>query len=68
VLIGLGLGIPAAIAVAQLLRGLLFQVDPLDLRAMLGSALALAAVGTLAAYLPARRASRVDPVAALRCE
>jgi predicted permease len=68
VLIGLGVGIPAAVAIAQLLRGLLFEVDPLDLPAMLGSALALAAVAALAAYLPARRASRVDPVTALRCE
>jgi predicted permease len=68
VLIGLGLGIPAAIGVSQLLQGLLFQVDPLDLRALSGSAFALAAVATFAAYLPALRASRVDPVTALRCE
>jgi predicted permease len=68
VLIGLGIGIPAAVAVSQLLRGMLFQVDPLDLQALLGSALALAAVAACAAYLPARRASRVDPIKALRCE
>jgi predicted permease len=66
--VGLGLGVPAAVAVSQLLQGLLFQVDALDPRAMLGSALALAAVAAFAAYLPAHRASRVDPVTALRCE
>lgn len=68
VLIGLGLGIPAAIAVSQLLQGLLFEVDALDPGALLGAALALAAVAAFAAYLPARRASRVDPAATLRCE
>jgi predicted permease len=68
VLFGLAIGIPAAVGVAQLLQGLLFQVDPLDPRAMLASALALAAVAAFAAYLPARRAARVDPVTALRCE
>jgi predicted permease len=68
VLVGLAIGIPAAVGVAQLLQGLLFQVDPLDPKAMVASALALAAVAAFAAYLPARRAARVDPVTALRCE
>lgn len=49
------------------LRGLLFQVDPLDLGAMLGSALALATVAALAAYLPSapRLAHRSGQRAAL---
>jgi predicted lysophospholipase L1 biosynthesis ABC-type transport system permease subunit len=68
VLIGLGLGIPAAIAVARLLTGLLFEVLPLDPSALIGSALVLVAVATSAAFLPARRASRVDPVTALRSD
>ena len=68
VLIGLGLGVPAAIAVAQLLAGLLFGLTPLDPRALLGSVLLLVAVATFAAFLPARRASRQDPVTALRCD
>lgn len=68
VLIGLALGIPAAIAVSKLLESLLFQVDSLALVPMLGAALALAAVAAFAAYLPARRASRVNPVTALRSE
>ncbi len=68
VLIGLALGVPAAVAVAQLLGGLLFEVKPVDVRALVGSVLLLVAVATLAAFLPARRASRLDPVTALRCD
>jgi ABC-type antimicrobial peptide transport system permease subunit len=68
VLIGLGLGVPAAVAVAQLLAGLLFELTPLEPRALLGSVLLLVAVATLAAFLPARRASRLDPVTALRSD
>jgi predicted permease len=68
VLVGLLLGVPAALGVAQLLQGLLFQVEPLDPRALVGPTLTLLAVGALAAYLPARRASRLDPVTALRSE
>ena len=65
---GLALGIPASFASAQLLRGFLFQTSPLDLGALSGAALALLVVSTFAAYLPARRASRVQPVIALRGE
>jgi ABC-type antimicrobial peptide transport system permease subunit len=64
----LALGVPAAIAVARLLAGLLFEVTPLEPLALLGSILVLVAVATLAAFLPARRASRLDPVKALRCD
>ncbi len=68
VLIGLGLGVPAAIAVAQLLARLLFEVTPLDPRALAGSILVLVTVAASAAFLPARRASRLDPITALRNE
>lgn len=68
VLIGLALGVPAAVAVAQLLGGLLFEVTPFDPRSLLGSVLLLVAVATVAAFLPARRASRLDPIAALRSD
>ncbi|HTV22422.1 MAG TPA: ABC transporter permease [Polyangiaceae bacterium] len=68
VLIGLGFGVPAAVGVSHLLKSLLFEVEPLHPGAMLGAALALAAVATFAAYLPARRAARVDPMTALRYE
>jgi predicted permease len=68
VAVGLALGIPMSLAVAQLLRGFLFQTSPLDPGALSGAALALLVVSTLAAYLPARRASRLEPVIALRSE
>ena len=51
-----------------LLGGLLFEVDALDPLTFVGVPLVLGAAALLAAYLPARRASRVNPVAALRTE
>ena len=68
VLIGLGLGVPGAIAFSQLLSGLLFEVTPLDPRALIGSVLLLLAGAAFAAFLPARRASRLNPVIALRSD
>jgi predicted permease len=67
-LIGLGFGTVGALAVSRLLEGLLFQVEPLDWGVLVGASLALGAVAAFAAYLPARRASRVDPMHALRSE
>jgi len=64
--VGLGLGIPAALALAQLLRGLLYGVRATDLLTLVGTALLLAAVALLASAIPARRATRVDPLTALR--
>jgi putative ABC transport system permease protein len=67
-LAGLALGVPAALAASRLLEQMLFDVsahDPLTLAAV---AAALAAVATIAGYLPARRAMRVDPLTALRHE
>jgi ABC-type antimicrobial peptide transport system permease subunit len=68
VLAGVLLGIPAALATARLLKALLFGVQPMDPRTLTVASLALVAVASLAAYLPARRASRIDPVAALRTD
>jgi predicted permease len=67
-LIGVVVGIPAALAASRLLRGLLFGVEPMHPPTVIGAAAAMFAVAALAAYLPARRASRVDPMAALRVE
>lgn len=67
-LIGIAVGVPCAIAVARLIRGLLFNVtlyDPITLALV---PLVLVAVTGLASYIPARRAMRVDPLVALRHE
>ena len=66
--IGGALGLAIAIAAARLLGGLLFEVSVLDPLTFLGVPLVLGAAALLAAYVPARRASRVDPVAALRTD
>jgi ABC-type antimicrobial peptide transport system permease subunit len=65
---GLLVGIPLGLAAAQTLRTLLFGITPLDWMTLAGSCTTLVVVATLAAYLPARRASRIDPMAALRHE
>jgi predicted permease len=68
VLIGLAIGLPAALVAARLISSRLFGLTPTDpLTITLATAL-LAVVARLAGYLPARRASRVDPMVALRCE
>jgi putative ABC transport system permease protein len=67
-LAGIGIGLAGAFWLSSLLSGLLYEVQPNDPLAILSAALLLAAVALLAAYLPARRASRVDPVIALRYE
>jgi predicted permease len=68
VLAGLGIGLPAAAAGGHLLRGLLFGLDPLDPRLLSLAAALLLLVTGAAAYLPARRASHIAPIRALRCE
>ena len=64
--LGAALGLVAAAGVTRVLRGLLFDVHPLDPASMLGAALLLVGASALASYLPARRATRVDPLAVLR--
>jgi len=63
---GLAVGLPAALAASRAAKALLFGVTPADPGAYLLGAAALAAVGSLAAWLPARRASSIDPSDALR--
>jgi ABC-type antimicrobial peptide transport system permease subunit len=66
VAIGLALGIPAARWGTRLVQSLLFDLSPADPTTLVVSVLILIGVSLIAAYVPARRASRVDPVDALR--
>jgi predicted permease len=68
VAIGAALGVPIAFALTPVVRSQLFGVATTDPAILLGAILPLLAVAFLAAWLPARRAARVDPVVALRCE
>jgi len=64
--VGIAAGSMVAWGLTRLMRGLLFAVRPLDPAAFLGAAIALAGFAALACYVPARRATRVDPLVALR--
>jgi hypothetical protein len=66
--VSMALGLTAALGLARLLRGQLYQVAPADPLTYAGIAALLALVALLACYLPARRATRVDPALALRSE
>ena len=65
---GLAVGLACALALTRFLSALLFQVTPTDPWTFAAVSLLLALVAFVAAFIPARRATRVDPVAALRCE
>jgi predicted permease len=67
-LIGIAVGVPAAVAGTRLIRSMLFGLGAADPAAIVLAAILLAVVATLAGFLPARRASRVDPMVALRYE
>jgi putative ABC transport system permease protein len=65
---GVVVGVAGSLALAGAIRGLLFEVSAWDPVSFLIPAVTLCAVGALAAWVPSRRAARVDPVVALRCE
>jgi putative ABC transport system permease protein len=68
VVAGLTLGVISALFATRALTSMLFEVQPLDLATFAGAPLLLGTVALLACYIPARRATRVDPAVALRVE
>ena len=66
--LGLALGVAGALLLSRLIRGLLFGVAPHDPATLAGVALLMAAVGVAACWLPALRAARIQPSAALRAQ
>jgi putative ABC transport system permease protein len=67
-LVGIVLGVGAALALARYVQSLLFEVTPFDPWSYVATAAVLLAVSALACYVPARRATAVDPLVALRAE
>jgi ABC-type antimicrobial peptide transport system permease subunit len=67
-LIGIGVGVVGTLGMMRALTVLLYGVSPTDPVSLLASPLALLLVAVLASYVPARRATAVDPMTALRCE
>jgi putative ABC transport system permease protein len=68
VVVGVSLGLAVALAATRLVRSLLIGVEPTDPVSLVGGAAVLTLAALLAAYVPARRATQVDPVQALRSE
>jgi predicted lysophospholipase L1 biosynthesis ABC-type transport system permease subunit len=66
--VGMVLGLFGAAAVTRYLEGMLFGLTPLDPLTFVAVAVVFSTIASLAAFVPARRATRIDPMVALRCE
>jgi ABC-type antimicrobial peptide transport system permease subunit len=66
--VGLVVGLPLGVVAVRSMRQLFFGITLLDGSAHVGAVLTLLVIAALAAYIPARRASRLDPMLALRAE
>jgi predicted permease len=66
--VGVALGLPAALALARLVRSQLFEVSPFDPMVFVSTVVGIGVVALFSAWLPARRAASVDPMTAVRCE
>jgi ABC-type antimicrobial peptide transport system permease subunit len=65
---GLAIGVPAALAASKLVQSFLFGMKPNDPLVLTGAVVTLAIAAILSGYLPARNASRIDPMISLRHE
>jgi ABC-type antimicrobial peptide transport system permease subunit len=68
VLVGVVIGVGVAVAATRLLGTLLFDVKAVDPVVFVAMSVMMLAIGMLASYMPARRASRVDPIESLRSD
>lgn len=66
--IGIAIGLPVALALVRLIRSFVYGVKPYDPLTMIGATTLMIAVAVMAAWIPARRAARIDPMEALRYE
>ena len=65
-LVGVALGLAASLAMSNVVRAMLFQIEPVDSVSYAFTAAVLVVIAALACYIPARRATKVDPIVALR--
>ena len=66
--IGLAIGIPAAFGLSRFVQAQLYGIKPADAATMAAAVVGIAFIAILAGYLPGRRATRIDPMQALRWE
>jgi putative ABC transport system permease protein len=66
--IGIAIGVPASVALARILQNQIWGIKSADPLTLIAVSLLMTGIGLTACYFPARRATKVDPMVALRCE